>query len=76
MNKIAIFGKPGGGKSTLSRKISAVTGINFYPFDLIKYKQNVVPHSIPIEEGCEKKTYMYVKKISQPLFKQKNRLEQ
>ena len=27
MNKVVVFGKPGGGKSTLSRKLSAETGI-------------------------------------------------
>ena len=40
MNKITVFGKPGGGKSTLSRKLSTVTGIKLYPLDLIKYKKN------------------------------------
>ncbi len=40
MNKIAVFGKPGGGKSTLSRKLSAKTGIQYYPLDLIEYKKN------------------------------------
>ncbi|HBA33133.1 MAG TPA: adenylate kinase, partial [Gammaproteobacteria bacterium] len=27
MNKVVVFGKPGGGKSTLSRKLSDETGI-------------------------------------------------
>lgn len=40
MNRVAVFGKPGGGKSTLSRKLSAVTGINLCALDLIEYKQN------------------------------------
>ena len=40
MNRVVVFGKPGGGKSTLSRKLSAVTGIKLCPLDLIEYKQN------------------------------------
>lgn len=40
MNKVAVFGKPGGGKSTLSGKLSSVTGIKLYPLDLIEYKKN------------------------------------
>lgn len=40
MNRVIVFGKPGGGKSTLSRKLSAVTGIYMCALDLIEYKQN------------------------------------
>ena len=40
MNKIAVFGKPGGGKSTLSKKLSAETGVSYYALDLIQYKKN------------------------------------
>ena len=40
MKKIAVFGKPAGGKSTLSKKLSAVTGIKLCPLDLIEYKKN------------------------------------
>jgi len=40
MNKVAVFGKPGGGKSTLSRKLSAVTGIKLCALDLIEYRKN------------------------------------
>ena len=40
MKKIAIFGKPGGGKSTLASKFAAETGINLYALDLIEYKEN------------------------------------
>ena len=40
MNKVVVFGKPGGGKSTLSRKLSAKTGIKLYALDLIEYKKN------------------------------------
>ncbi|MET1256558.1 adenylate kinase [Aliikangiella maris] len=40
MNKIMVFGKPGGGKSTLSKKLSLHTGIKFHSLDLIEYSQN------------------------------------
>ncbi len=40
MNKVVVFGKPGGGKSTLSRKLSAETGIKLCALDLIEYKKN------------------------------------
>ena len=35
-----MFGKPGGGKSTLSRKLAAVTGIKFTSLDSIEYRSN------------------------------------
>lgn len=40
MNKVVVFGKPGGGKSTLSKKLSTQTDIKLYALDLIVYKQN------------------------------------
>lgn len=40
MNKIAVFGKPGGGKSTLSKKLAKVTGIKLYPLDLIEFHKD------------------------------------
>lgn len=40
MNRIAIFGKPGGGKSTFARRLEAITGIKHYPLDLIEYSSN------------------------------------
>ena len=40
MKKIAVFGKPGSGKSTLSKKLEAATGIPLHPLDSIAYKQN------------------------------------
>ena len=33
-----VFGKPAGGKSTLSIKLSKLTGIELYPLDLIQYR--------------------------------------
>lgn len=40
MKKVAVFGKPGGGKSTLSKKLSIATGIKLCPLDLIEYQKN------------------------------------
>lgn len=40
MKKIAVFGKPGSGKSTLSRNLAAATGIRLHPLDSIVYKRN------------------------------------
>ena len=40
MKKIAVFGKPGSGKSTLSKNLASVTGIQLYPLDSIVYKKN------------------------------------
>ena len=40
MKKIAVFGKPGSGKSTLSKSLSSATGIQLYQLDSIVYKNN------------------------------------
>ncbi|CAN8139922.1 Topology modulation protein [uncultured Thiomicrorhabdus sp.] len=40
MKKIAIFGKPGSGKSTLSKKLSAQLAIPLHPLDSIIYNAN------------------------------------
>ena len=40
MKKIAVFGKPGSGKSTLSKNLSSATGIPLYQLDSIVYKKN------------------------------------
>lgn len=40
MKKIAVFGKPGSGKSTFSKTLSASTGISLYQLDSIVYKSN------------------------------------
>jgi len=40
MKKVTVFGKPGGGKSTLSKKLAAEIGIQLYPLDLIEYKKS------------------------------------
>ena len=40
MKKIVIFGKPGSGKSTLSKRLASATGIRLHALDLIEYKKN------------------------------------
>ncbi|WP_339861823.1 hypothetical protein [Paremcibacter congregatus] len=39
MKKIAVFGKPGSGKSTLSRDLASATGIQLHQLDSILYKK-------------------------------------
>ncbi len=43
MKRIAVFGKPAGGKSTLSERISREFSLPFYPLDLIQYSQHGEP---------------------------------
>lgn len=40
MKKIAVFGKPGSGKSTLSKQLAAATGIQLHQLDSIVYTKN------------------------------------
>jgi hypothetical protein len=40
MKKIAVFGKPGSGKSTLSKDLASMTGIPLYQLDSILYEKN------------------------------------
>ena len=54
MDRVVVFGKPGGGKSTLSKKLSAATGIKLCALDLIEYKQN--GERVPLEEFSKKHT--------------------
>lgn len=52
MNKVAVFGKPGGGKSTLSKKLSAETGITLCALDLIEFTKD--GERVSTEEYSEK----------------------
>jgi len=38
MKKVAVFGNTGGGKSTLARRLAALTGLPFCPLDLIQFR--------------------------------------
>lgn len=40
MKKIAVFGKPGNGKSTFSKKLAISTGIDLHQLDSIIYQKN------------------------------------
>lgn len=40
MKKIAVFGKPGSGKSVLCKRLASATGIHLHQLDSILYKQN------------------------------------
>jgi adenylate kinase family enzyme len=46
MKKVAVFGGPGGGKSTLARRLAELTQLPLYPLDLIEYRAGggKVPH--------------------------------
>lgn len=38
MQRVAIFGNAGGGKSTLARRLAVVTGLPLFPLDLIQFR--------------------------------------
>jgi len=40
MKKVAVFGKPGSGKSTFSKRLASVTGIPLHQLDTIVYQKN------------------------------------
>ncbi|MDS3861149.1 adenylate kinase [Thermosynechococcaceae cyanobacterium BACA0444] len=40
MQKVAIFGNAGGGKSTLSRELATITGLPLYTLDKIKFQSD------------------------------------
>jgi len=46
MKKVAVFGNTGGGKSTLSKRLSEITGLPLYALDKIQYQSGgaEVPH--------------------------------
>lgn len=46
MNKVAVFGNTGGGKSTLSRRMAEITGLPWVPLDSLQYQPGgeEVPH--------------------------------
>lgn len=46
MNKVAVFGNAGGGKSTLSKCLAEITGLPLVPLDLMQYQPggSKIPH--------------------------------
>lgn len=42
MKKVAVFGKPGGGKSTFSKRLASVTELELFPLDTIEYLEGGV----------------------------------
>lgn len=48
MNKVAVFGNAGGGKSTLSKRLAEMTGLPMVALDLVKYKPG--GGEVPYEE--------------------------
>lgn len=40
MKKVAVFGKPGSGKSTVSKALASATGVELHQLDSIVYKPN------------------------------------
>lgn len=38
MNKVAVFGNAGGGKSTLARRLAAITGLPLYVLDIVQFR--------------------------------------
>lgn len=48
MKRVAVFGNAGGGKSTLSRRLSEITGLPLYILDKLKYQPGGI--EIPQED--------------------------
>ncbi len=47
MNRVAVFGNAGGGKSTLSKRLAEITGLHLVSLDLMQYRPGgeKVPHT-------------------------------
>jgi adenylate kinase family enzyme len=51
VNRVAVFGNAGAGKSTLARRIAEITGLPLYPLDLMQWRRGgaPVPHAEYLE---------------------------
>ena len=56
MKKVAVFGNAGGGKSTLSKRLSEITGLPLYTLDKIKYQ----PGGIEVPQEDYKHIYQEI----------------
>ena len=55
MKRVAVFGNAGGGKSTLAKRLAALTGLPLYPLDLMQYRPggDAVPHEDYLQAHAE-----------------------
>jgi adenylate kinase family enzyme len=55
MKRVAVFGNAGGGKSTLAKRLAALTRLPLYPLDLIQFKVGGgrVPHDEYLQAHAE-----------------------
>lgn len=55
MNKVAVFGNTGAGKSTTSRKLAELSGLPLHTLDLIQFSSDgeQVPHDIYLAKHAE-----------------------
>lgn len=56
MKKVAVFGKPGSGKSTLSKQLAEATGIELHALDSILYQQN----GKEVDRECYEDTHNHI----------------
>jgi adenylate kinase family enzyme len=78
MKKVAVFGKPGSGKSTLSKKLAAATGIGLHQLDSIVYTKNgnlVDQKSFDLKHGNILSTDTWIIDGFGPIDSFNNRLE-
>lgn len=51
MQRVAVFGNAGGGKSTLARQLAEITGLSLHIVDMLQFEQGggAVPHGEYVE---------------------------
>lgn len=52
MNRVAVFGRPGGGKSTFSKRLASLTQVELFALDTIEYLEGGA--RVPADEFAEK----------------------
>jgi len=57
MQKVAVFGNTGGGKSTLSKRLSDITGLPLHILDKIQYRSGGI--EISQEDYKNESNYRY-----------------